>query len=67
MKYELEIGLSAVKHMVVEAEDEEEALEMAEEIFKTTTIPVSPEDLPEIYVNDVFPYEYDNYEANEIK
>lgn len=54
MKFEVEININAVKHMVLEADNADDAVTKAETICETVTIPITPEDMADIYVEDVF-------------
>jgi len=49
--------IQVTKTLTVEAESEEEAEEFAFEVCENDTIPVEPEDLPEIFIEGVFEHE----------
>ena len=54
---EKEYCISGFYSIVIKAESEEEAEEFAFEVCENDTIPVEPEDLPEIFIEGVFEHE----------
>lgn len=56
-KFDVSLLIQVTKTLTVEAESEEEAEEFAFEVCENDTIPVEPEDLPEIFIEGVFEHE----------
>lgn len=56
-KFDVSLLIQVSKTLTVEAEDEDDATNFACEICENDTIPVEPEDLPEIFVEGVFEHE----------
>ena len=52
-EFEVTIMVQASKTMVVKAADEDEAMEIAYEVCDTDTIPIEPEDQPEVWIEDI--------------
>lgn len=55
--YEVTLFIQATKLLVVQAEDEDDAENIAYEICDSEGIPVSPFDEPEIYVDNIIAVE----------
>lgn len=56
-KFDVSLLIQVSKTLTVEAEDEDDAMNFAYEICENDTIPVEPEDLPEIFIEGVFEHE----------
>jgi hypothetical protein len=56
-KFDVSLLIQVSKTLTVEAEDEDDATNFAYEICENDTIPVEPEDLPEILIEEVFEHE----------
>ena len=56
-KFDVSLLIQVSKTLTVEAEDEDDATNFAYEICENGTIPVEPEDLPEIFIEGVFEHE----------
>lgn len=56
-KFDVSLLIQVSKTLTVEAEDEDDATNFAYEICENDTIPVEPEDLPEIFIEGVFEHE----------
>lgn len=56
-KFDVSLLIQVSKTLTVEAEDEDDAMNFAYEICENDTIPVEPEDLPEISIEGVFEHE----------
>lgn len=56
-KFDVSLLIQVSKTLTVEAEDEDDATNFAYEICENDTIPVEPEDLPEILIEGVFEHE----------
>lgn len=59
-KFEIELEIHAVKYIVVDAIDEDNALDVVNEVLDTEIIPILPEEMPEVTVNQI--YQMDNYD-----
>ena len=53
-KYEVSLLIQVEKTLIVEAMDEDDASEIAYEVCENEPIPVGPEDIPEIFVQNIF-------------
>ena len=56
-KFEMELEIYATKYIVVEAVDEDNAMEVLEDILEKEIIPIKPNDYPEVNVLDVYSVE----------
>ena len=52
--FEVQAEIHVVKNLVVEANSESEAYDIAYDICENTPIPVGPEDYPDILVTEVY-------------
>ncbi len=60
-KFEIELEIHAVKYIVVDAIDEDNALDIVNEVLDTEIIPILPEEMPEVTVNQI--YQMDNFDS----
>lgn len=60
-KFEIELEIHAVKYIVVDAIDEDNALDVVNEVLDTEIIPILPEEMPEVTVNQI--YQMDNFDS----
>lgn len=64
-KFEIELDIHAVKYIVVDAIDEENAFDIVNEVLDTEIIPILPEEMPEITVNQIYPMDdFDSFDED---
>jgi hypothetical protein len=59
-EFEVTILVQASKTMVLSAENEDDATEKAYEICDVNTIPIEPDDMPEIWIGDIKEHHHEN-------
>ena len=52
-KYEVCVHVQVDKILIVEAQDEDDAVAVAYDVCENTDIPVAPEDEPDVWIEDV--------------
>lgn len=64
-KFEIELEIHAVKYIVVDAIDEDNALDIVNEVLDTEIIPILPEEMPEVTVNQIYPMDdFDSFDED---